>query len=186
MAGVKPFFITGANAKIKVNGVTLAFATNLSYRVDVVQQEAPVLGMYEASSIEPVAYRVSGGFAVIRYAADVKTVLGNASPKGVSDKGNGPGAWSDNDTNSVTRPSPREFFNPKLLDRQSAIEIEIYQKVDGENIPFAKVKGVKLNMAHLNLSDKKAMAIQSFTYKALYVDEDSFLAQFSGLGQQFQ
>ena len=38
MAGIRPTFITGANAKVRVNDKTLAFCTDLSYSVQVLTQ----------------------------------------------------------------------------------------------------------------------------------------------------
>ncbi len=227
MAGMRPFFLTGANAKIRVNGKTLAFATSLSYRIEVKHEDPRVLGMYEGHSLEPVGYRVSGSFSIIRYVADVKDaqttsgegqeffsepVLDNngapvldqfgqpqkktrsrpktvaaKAPYGVKNTGNGIGNVGDNNLAGAIslRPSPREFFNPKLMDRHSAFEIEVFQKVNGEDIPVAKIRGVKLTTADFNVGGKQA-AQQNFTFEALYVDEDSFLADFSGRGQQFQ
>lgn len=188
MAGKQSFFLTGANAKIRVNGVLLAFATNVSYRVQVIHEDPRILGMYEGHSLEPVAYKVSGSFSVIRYVADVSDRV--AAPSGVTDRGNGPGYWSKQGNfiteNVGMRPNAREFFNPKLFDRHSAIEIEIVQKTAGGDASVAKIKGAKLTMADFNISSKKSAAMHNFNFEALYVDEDSFRTTFSGLGQQFQ
>ena len=78
MAGVTPFFITGANAKIKVNGKTLAFCIDLQYSIQVLHQTPKVLGMYEGTSVEPLGYSVEGGFTIVRYAKDIKK---NNTPK---------------------------------------------------------------------------------------------------------
>ena len=96
MSGIRPIFITGANAKIKVNGKTLAFCTDLSYSVDVIHQTPKVLGMYEGTSVEPLGYSVSGSFTVIRYVKDVKASTG-AAPRGLADNdaGNGIGNWGN-------------------------------------------------------------------------------------------
>jgi hypothetical protein len=95
MSGIRPFFITGANAKVKVNDKTLAFCTDLSYSVQVITQTPKILGMYEGSSVEPLGYSVSGSFSVIRYAKDVKSNVGGKSPNGTAgnDAGNGVGNW---------------------------------------------------------------------------------------------
>ena len=126
MAGKVPFFLTGGNAKIKVNGVTLAFCTDLSYRIEVKHADPRILGMYEGHSIEPLSYRVSGSFTVIRYAAGVQEYIrsqGYQTPDRVSDYGNGIGAWSSKngkdikfDLNFVNpKPKAEESFNPKKL-----------------------------------------------------------------------
>ena len=93
MAGIRPQFITGANAKIKLNGKTLAFCTDLSYSIQILTQTPKVLGMYEGSSVEPLGYNVTGSFTVIRYAKDVRAATGGKAPQGMAqnDAGNGVG-----------------------------------------------------------------------------------------------
>ena len=99
MAGQAPFFLTGASAKIKLNNITLAFCTDISYTIDVVHKKPRVLGMYEPVSIEPMSYNVSGSFSVVRYVGGVDGILkqfGQQSAPSVSDKGgNGIGRWSN-------------------------------------------------------------------------------------------
>lgn len=186
MAGKQPFFLTGANAKLKVNGKTLAFATNVNYRIQVVHEDPRVLGMYEGHSLEPVSYKVSGSFTVIRYVAPSDGAAGVAV-SGTKPTGNGAGAWGSNKLGDAlgSRPSPREFFNPRLFDRQSSITIEVIQKMPNGESTAARIKGAKLTLADFNISDKKSAARQTFQFEALYVDEDSFLAAFSGQGQQY-
>jgi hypothetical protein len=67
MAGIKPGFITGANARVKLDGITLAYCTDLNFTVDVATIPIEVIGTYEVKSYEPVAYSVNGSFSVIRY-----------------------------------------------------------------------------------------------------------------------
>jgi hypothetical protein len=188
MAGKQPFFLTGANAKIKVNGVTLAYATNVSYRVEVIHEDPRILGMYEGHSLEPVSYRVSGNFSVIRYVADAKDRI-PGSPSGANVAGNGAGYMSPDGSllqkAAGVRPDSREFFDPKLMDRHAGFEIEIFQKMpSGDPLPVAKIKGAKLTLSEFSM-DKKSPAIQNFAFRALYADEDSFKTRFSGRGQQF-
>lgn len=67
MAGIKPGFITGANARVKLDGKTLAYCTDLNYTLDVATIPIEVIGTYEVKSYEPIAYSVNGSFSVIRY-----------------------------------------------------------------------------------------------------------------------
>lgn len=94
MAGIKPFFVNGANAKIKLNGKTLAFCTDLSYSISVLTQTPKVLGMYEGSSVEPLGYSVTGSFTVLRYVKDAGNAIGSR-PSNIAenDAGNGVGNW---------------------------------------------------------------------------------------------
>ena len=196
MSGVKPFFITGANAKIKVNDKTLAFCTDLSYSVSVLTQTPKILGMYEGSSVEPLGYTVAGSFTVIRYAKDAKSNVGNA-PNGAAsnDAGNGVGNWGSawggglgsffarngvgNDGRANEALDPSKFANSVTFD------IQVYQKTQSGDIGVANIRNIRITQADFSLS-KKGVAQQRFNFVALYVDEDSFVADFSGNGQQFQ
>ncbi len=196
MSGVKPFFITGANAKVKVNDKTLAFCTDLSYSVSILTQTPKVLGMYEGSSVEPLGYTVSGSFTVIRYAKDAKANIGVA-PNGAAgnDAGNGVGNWGSawggglgsffarngvgNDGRANEALDPSKFANSVTFD------VQVYQKTPSGEIGVANIRNVRITQADFSMT-KKGAAQQRFNFVALYVDEDSFVADFSGQGQQFQ
>jgi hypothetical protein len=85
MAGIKPGFVTGANAKIQIGTKTLAYATNVSYDVNVITVPIEGIGRYEVWSNEPVAFQVNGSLSIVRYTkrgADAEIPL--ASPNGNS------------------------------------------------------------------------------------------------------
>lgn len=187
MAGVKPFFLTGANAKIKVNGKTLAYCTGVSYSVTVNHATAQVLGMYEGSSVEPLSYSVTGQFSVVRYIADAADSITGPHPPGVQNSGNGIGAWGDDTTKgfkSLADGRAFENLNPRKLKYATTFNMEIYQKTSGKTIGVARIRDIRITKADFNLA-KTAAATQTFAFTALYADEDSFLADFSGSGQQF-
>jgi hypothetical protein len=194
MSGIKPFFITGANAKVRVNDKTLAFCTDLSYSISVLTQTPKILGMYEGSSVEPLGYTVSGSFSVIRYAKDAKSNVGGA-PKGVADAGNGVGnwgsAWSSGLGSFFARSGvgndgrANEALDPSKFSNSVTFDIQVYQKTPGGDIGVANIRNVRITQADFSLT-KKGAAVQRFNFSALYVDEDSFVADFSGQGQQFQ
>ena len=231
MAGVRPTFLTGANAKIRLNGKTLAFCTDLSYSITVNTQTPKILGMYEGSSVEPLGYSVSGSFTVIRYAKDVKKSVGGQAARDLAanDAGNGAGNWG-----GVWGQSASDFFarngigndgranealDPSKFQNGVTFDIEVYQKVPsapddqgvvsiagraaasvadtlaggnnlfgesvGNAIGVAKIRNCRISQADFSIT-KKGAAVQRFNFVALYVDEDSFVADFSGGGQQFQ
>jgi hypothetical protein len=232
MSGIKPFFITGANAKIKLNDKTLAFCTDISYSIQVLTQTPKILGMYEGSSVEPLGYSVSGSFTIIRYAKDAKANIGGKAPNGVAanDAGNGSGnwggTWGGNASDFFARNGigkdgrANEALDPSKFANGVTFDIEIYQKtppqagdsqsvVDiagraaqnalsvlgggnnlsgsgvGNAIGVAKIRNCRITQADFQMT-KKGAATQRFNFIALYVDEDSFVADFSGKGQQFQ
>jgi hypothetical protein len=194
MAGMKPFFLTGANAKIKVNNVTLAYCTNLSYSIIVNHASPKVLGMFESTGIEPLSYSVSGSFTVIRYVADVASNNSGTLPHGVNNGGNGIGNMGPDGIGkrlvagiNPTRTDSRTYdnLNPSKLDQAVGFEIDIFQKLStGGQQSVAKVREARITRADFSIA-KGSAATQVFQFTALYVDEDSFLADFSGQGQQW-
>lgn len=186
MSGNKPFFITGANSKIKVNGKTMAFCTNFTCTVQILTQTPKVLGKYEGSSVEPLGYTVSGSFTLIRYAKDAPKSIGGAQPKGTVDSGNGMGNWTDNI--SVGAATDIQA-NPADLQNGSTFDIEVYQKIKtangvDDNLGVIKIRNARIVQADFSLS-KKSVAMQQFNFVALYADEDSFKADFSGQSDLF-
>lgn len=231
MAGNTPFFLVGANAKIKLNGKTLAFCTDLSYSVQIITQTPKTLGSYEGNSVEPLGYSVSGSFTVVRYVKDVYKKVGSR-PNGaaLNDAGNGVGNWggvwggdaSDffarngvgNDGRANEALDPSKFANGTTFD------IQVYQKVkaipeqanfekkfqtvtnilgggtgeltggggqlepgDMDYVGVANIRRCRITQADFSIN-KRGVATQRFNFVALYVDEDAFVADFSGKGQQ--
>lgn len=224
MAGIRPFFVNGANAKIKLNGKTLAFCTDLSYSISVLTQTPKVLGMYEGSSVEPLGYSVTGTFTVLRYVKDAVNSIGTA-PNNVAqnDAGNGVGNWgtqwggklgdflSRNGVGNDGR--AHEALDPSKFSNGTTFDIQVYQKTPGTSpstgaagvvsgiasvlqggtnsgpgeggfLGVANIRNCRITQADFSLT-KKGVAVQRFQFTALYVDEDSFVADFSGRGQQF-
>lgn len=193
MAKLAPFFLTGANAKVRINNKTVAFCSDVSYTVTINTATPKVLGMYEAVSLEPLSYEVSGQFTVIRYAADVAETnhkLGFGTPYGVAPTGNGIGNMG-----STTGPlaslsafdgRANEALDPSTYQNGVFFNIDVSQKMaDGSTHGVARIRSCRISRADFTLGGKNQPAIERFTFKALYVDEDSFLAGFSGTGQQF-
>jgi hypothetical protein len=193
MAKLAPFFLTGANAKIKLNGKTLAFVTDLSYSVEIPHAAPTLLGNYEPASLEPLAYKVLGSFNLIRYIDGVANDLksrGYKIPHGVNDNGNGVGNWGPDgflDRNGIfsSDGQANKALNPAEFDGAVRFDIEVWQKTPGgELCAVARFRDCRIVRTNFNIS-KKSPAMQSFSFQALYADEDSFLSNMSGEGQQF-
>lgn len=148
MSGQVPFFITGSNCKIKVNGITMAFATDLAYNVQIIHQQAKVCGIYEADTIEPVAYSITGQFTVIKYIDSLKSLIERAGfkpPSGVSNQGNGVGSMTAASGagralgvlgGDVTGGRAYDALDPSKLSRITGFDIEVYQKVPSVGGPL--------------------------------------------------
>jgi hypothetical protein len=185
-----PFFFSGNNAKITVNGVTLAFATNIQYSVNVKHAAPRVLGMYEAHTLEPLMYEVTGSFTVIRYVKGLKKYLedeGITAPPDVSNLGNGIGSWTKSDKkvkNVLTgEGNAASSFDPSKLHNSMMFDIELFQIAEKiEQGMFAKLRDCRITGSDFKI-EKRGIANQTFRFQACYADEDSFNAIFSGQGQ---
>ena len=201
----RPFFLTGANAKIIVNNLTMAFATDISYSVEVRHASPRVLGMYEAQEIQPLMYAVRGSFSIIRYIRGQKKIseeMTGAAPDAVHDDGNGIGKWSSSGggfiENTVGSPfntgadgRAHQNLDPGKLNHAMMFDIEILQKNEEFNEngdPFcrvARLRNCRITGANFKLG-KRTVATQSFTFEAMYMDDDSFIASLSGIGQHLE
>lgn len=187
MASVAPFFITGANCKLKVNGVTLAFATNVNYSVSVPHARAKMLGSYEANSFDPLSYDINGSFTVIRYVDGLKEKLeslGIAAPNGADSKGNGIGSWTTQSAKSAVSKAfgygadgrADRSLNPASLQDGVTFDIEIYQKLpDNSFLGVSRLRNVRITQMSSQLA-KRGNMMQTFQFIAQFLDEDSFIA----------
>jgi hypothetical protein len=195
MSGQTPFFITGASAKIRLNGVVLAFCTDVTYSIRVKHNQQYILGMFEPQSLDPQSYEVSGSFTIIRYARHLQSFLakqGFPSPNGVTDSGNGVGEWGPKKGKIASSLGGNSFggkarvdqsFDPSKLHVPQGFDIEVCQtSVGGETGVIARLRNCRLTGSDFRLV-KKGLAQQTFTFKAVYADEDTFSANSSGIGQ---
>jgi len=219
MSGKAAFFPTGKNCKIKVNGVTLAYAVDLSYTVSIPHATPKTLGTYEANSLEPMSYNVTGRFTIVRYTEGaVKRLSANnlVAPNGSNNDGNGIGSWTVNRSGSgrdILSRTVGNFSNdgkaqasldPSQLQEALTFDIEVYQRLPVEKSPqslggFISSLGTTTLSSYSGLSrirscritqmdaavPVKGVMTQTFQFVAQYLDEDSFVADSSGIGQLF-
>lgn len=225
MSGSLPSIITGATAKIRLNGKTLAFCQDFNCSVQILTKTPKVLGKYEGDSVEPLGYSVSGSFTIIRYAKGIKKLNGpGASPHGLAenDAGNGVGNWGTQWGGSAGDFASRngigndgrahEALDPSKFGSGTTFDIQIYQKVaidnnntsegnilrrvtdvlNGDN-PFdvgpqgrtvnylgvLNIKKARITQADFSINKRNA-AVERFTFVAIYVDGDGFVANASG------
>jgi hypothetical protein len=202
MASIKPSFITGANAKIKVDNITMAYAQDVSYSVTVATIPIETMGRYEVVSNEPVAYFVEGTLSVIRYSsvAGGANDANNVNVYGAASDGNGIGKWNptgkkDFDGNDVNDKS--HHFNPGKLLASQTWDMEVYQKYWGDEIPasgddpavpaavrthlVAKLKDCRL-ISKTGSITKRGVLVEQFQFNAILAEDDSFEVSGSGDG----
>lgn len=197
------FFPTGRNCKIRVNGVMLAYATDLSYRVEVTHVATKTLGIYEVNSIEPTSYKVEGSFSIIRYTEGAVKKLndkGLSPPAGAHNDGNGIGSWTvdrgsrpkitdpgnkigKNVVNNLIKDGgAHTSLNPGQLQHGITFDIEIYEDIQGKRDGLSRFRNCRIVGMSTNISNKTTIN-QTFQFVAQYLDEDSFIADSSGVGQ---
>jgi len=201
MAGVRPFFVTGANAKLKLNGKTLAYCTDFMCSIQIAHQTPKVLGMYEGVSVEPLSYNVSGSFSIIRYVHNAEANIGGTPPNGVAsnDAGNGVGNWGSvwgggvlgnlpsilgNPFSGGTDGRANEALDPSTYQQGTTFDIEVYQhNPNGDPLGVIKVRSARISKADFSVN-KRSPGTDHFEFVALYVDGDAYQARPSGTGQQ--
>jgi len=170
MANLKPLFLTGANAKIKMGGKTIAYATDVSCTVSTPTVPVETMGRYEIVSNEPIAYFVDGSLSIVRY---TKIALQYAPAyAGTNPQGNKTDLWA-----------PGHFIPGKLL-ASTTLDVEIYQKfsptilspgsttaptISTEEV--IKVLNCRLSRRGMGLS-KRGLYLESYTFDGIIaVDE---------------
>lgn len=168
---MKPSFVTGANAKIKAGGITLAYAQDVSYNVEVTHIPIETMGRYEVVSNEPIAYFVNGTLSVIRYTSVAKT---NSMDK-VASNGNAPARWN------FTTPSGTDgmdHLNPSLILTSQTFDIEVFQKIKQnstaatDNILVAKLIDSRFTRLG-GAVNKRGVLVEQFAFNAILADQGS-------------
>lgn len=196
MAKMQPTFITGATAKIRLNGKTMAYCQDFSCSIQIATKTPRVLGKYEGDSVEPLSYMVSGSFSIIRYVKGVKSLLGNnaAGSLAENDAGNGVGnwgtAWGGKPGDILARNGiasndgrAHEALDPSKFAAGTTFDIQIYQKIAGPDgqpqlLGILNIRNSRITQADFGLQ-KKSLATERFTFVALYADGDGFVANAS-------
>lgn len=177
MAGKIPSFVTGATAKIKAGGLTMAYAQDVNYRVTVDTIPVETMGRYETVSNEPVNYSVSGDLAIVRYTAIAKA---NNMP-GTNAGGNGLG-----NANWTTGGKGSDMFDPGNLLVSQTFDLAVFQKtqpaegaatVDASK--FITITDCRFNNKGAGLN-KRGILVDHFTFVGILASDDSFNASNSG------
>jgi hypothetical protein len=182
MAGKKPSFITGANAKIKVGGKTFAYAADVSYQVAVDTIPIETMGRYEAVSNEPVNYSVAGELSVVRYTSIAKQ---NNMP-GTNTGGNGLGK-----VDYTTGGNASDEINPGNILFSQSWDLSVFQKeqnaatsgggaaVTTESVEFITIKDCRFTRKSGGLN-KRGILVDRLSFVGILADDDSFDVSNSG------
>ena len=175
MAGIKPSFITGANAKIKAGDITIAYAQDVAYNTTVTTIPIETMGRYEVVTNEPVAYFVDGTLSVIRYTNVAAGLAGTAA------QGNGVGNWK---FATPAGSDGGQHFNPAALLASQTWDLEIFQKSDDGSGGILSTRTVKVKDCRFTRKGgsitKRGVLVEQFAFNAILADDDSLIAANSG------
>jgi hypothetical protein len=178
MAANKAGFVSGANAKIKMGGKTVAFCSDVSYTADMMTIPIEVIGSYEVRSYEPIAYTVNGSFSIIRYTS-------NITPGGGNPLGNGPTQIGGN--GSGTGGKINQMMNPGVVLSSETFDLEIQQSKAAEAgsteataaYAFLKITDVRVTRRQGSLN-KRSVMTDTYTFVgSLLMDLDSTETEFT-------
>lgn len=173
MSGLKPSFVTGANAKIQLAGKTMAYAQDVSYAVTVSTIPVETMGRYEVVNHEPVAYFVEGTLSVVRYTANSADMAGSA------DAGNSINQWGGGASATASTGTPGLMFNPGRLTESSTFDISIFQKGGATDTAVAKLRDCRFTSKGGQL-DKRGILVERFSFNAIYLDDEGTAVGGSG------
>jgi hypothetical protein len=172
----KPIFLTGANAKLKIDGKTFAYAQDVSYNVSVDTIPIETMGRYEAVTIEPVNYSVGGEFSIVRYTKAAAAT--GAGIDGSNIDGNGLGSVKGTNNSALGLSS---HIDPSELLQSQTWDLEIFQKGAGANDskPVIKVKDCRITRIGGGLN-KRGILVERVSYVGLLHEDESFEVGRSG------
>jgi hypothetical protein len=156
---MKPGFITGANAKIKMFGNTIAYCADVAYNITVQTIPVESMGKYEVHSNEPVGYSVDGSFSIIRYTKRASsTTEGGKIADVASGKGNSPSEIAN-----ATGGDAMMHLNPAKLLQSQTFDLEIFEKnATGETSVFL-VQDCRLTRRGMTLN-KRGVMVDNYAY----------------------
>lgn len=189
MANGVPSFITGANARLRIDGLTFAYAQDVSYAITVDTVPVETMGRYEAVANEPVNYTVRGEFSIVRYTAITSTVANTEVPNNFV-SGNGIGSA----LKGTTGTNLSSGLNPGSMLGSSSWDLTIWQKVEAESdastattaVVTATVPNQIIHVSDCRLTgksgglNKRGIWVERFTYVGVLASDDSYTASPSG------
>ena len=203
-----PSFITGANAKIVIDDITIAFAQDVSYQVSVNTIPIRGMGKLEVSAHEPVSYNVTGSITVVRYTKDAGSASARSFKQtadtdgnivteevpadrrklinGASEKGNSVDRWNTKSSNLGSHLNPGKILSSLTFDLEIIAKIKPTSEtntVSAETESVIKVRDCRITGKTGSLS-KRGLMMDQFSFNAILVNNDEdFSASGTGWGE---
>ena len=174
-------FITGANAKVKVDGKTFAYASDVSYQVVVDTVPIETMGRYEAVTNEPVNYSVAGELSVVRYTSIAQARAKSAISNGAAG-GNGLGNVTGT---SATKLSDQ--IDPGNILFSATWDLDVFQKTQAtegavtttDTTSVIKISDCRFTRKSAGIN-KRGILVDRLSFVGILGQDDSFAASNSG------
>ena len=165
----KPIFITGANAKLRVDGKTFAYAQDVNYSVSVDTIPIETMGRYEAVTNEPVNYSVAGEFSIVRYTSAAEAAAAGIDNPAKGGNGLGNVKGTNNSTNGLS-----SHINPGQILDSVTWDLEVFQKGvgAGTNAPVIKILDCRITRKSGGLS-KRGILVERVSFVGQLHRDDS-------------
>ena len=161
--GIRPAFLTGANAKLKMGKSTVAYAQDVSYNIVVATVPIETMGRYEVVSNEPVAYFVDGTLSIVRYSKQASSLLAGAQA--------GSGTLAEG--NSSETYGFGQHFRPNNLLVSTTFNLEIFAKLASSMTADTVSDYLVLKVFDCRLTrrggglNKRGIWVEQFEYKGI-------------------
>ena len=177
MANILPSFASGSNSVIVVDGITLAYATNLSFTDDMSHAAVGGIGSYSYDTIEPTQYAVRGNITIMQYSAAavaeasaIATLSPTSDKKGSTVTGT-PARMGGVNGNSFL---VSKYFSPVMLLLQQTFDIDVYERqvdkatgnLEKSTSAIFQIQNCRLNSYNLTFTPGSLIS-ENLTFSAL-------------------
>jgi len=170
---LKPSFVSGASARVKIGSTTLAYATDLSINVTMDTIPIESFGKYEVHANEPNLYAVDGSFRIIRYSARAASAT-QGNVKDAAATGNDPLYLAA----SATAGSVKAHLEPGRILGSTAFDLELVDNRQATDIAGVPAAGDIASQTVYKLSncrvvsrtgtlDRRGVLVETFNFVGL-------------------
>lgn len=176
MANQLPSFSSGSNLTIYVDGIRLAYISNLSFTDDMAHAPVGGIGSYNMDSIEPTQYAVRGAFSITHYDKNAfdRTKSGSPSVANVPSR-----SAAQPNGNSFLK---SKYFSPVRLLLQRTFDIQVFEKISADTYapnPTFIIGDCRLTSYGLTFTPGQLVA-ENLTFMALTLTDRVALANGAG------
>ena len=148
--------------------MTMAYAQDVSYAVEVSTIPVETIGRYEVVTNEPIAYYVSGSLSVIRYTSNAAAIAG-LSGAAQNTTGNSINNWND----TTTGGNVGWQFDPAQIVASKTFDLEVFSKLNTAGTEsIVKIRDCRFTRK-TGAVTKRGLIVDQFSFTAVLMDHDS-------------